>query len=336
MTWVKIDDTAVLHPKLLDAGPEAVALWLAGLCYCNRAHTDGAIPARHLVTLFPGAWSADDVARLAARLVAVKLWEPAVDGFRVHGYEDHQHEATKEVVEVRRAYERERKAQQRAAARSKRESVPDNVPDMSRWTTQGQGAGQPDGTPAGHATGTLQGTSPDPVPAPRPDPSRPVPQSAESETSSPPAADDAVASPAAPEGRQAASGARGGATKARRGAPTDSLPPERGTGAARALEALRACPTLWAIVARPNALCVAIGGEAYPAVDVAREIFAAEAWLVANPKNRKSDGPRFITGWLTRAQNSAPRAVSLIAPEPAPDPWAEARRKWEQSQGGAA
>lgn len=132
----------------------------------------------------------------------------------------------------------------------------------------------------------------------------------ESETTSPPAADDAGASPAAPEGGRAdtgAVGARGGATKARRGAPTDTLPPEPGSGAARALEALRACPTLWAIVARPNALCAAIGGEAYPAVDVAREIFAAEAWLVANPKNRKSDGPRFLTSWLTTAQNRAPR-----------------------------
>ena len=76
---------------------------------------------------------------------------------------------------------------------------------------------------------------------------------------------------------------------------------------------------------------MAIGGEAYPAVDVAREIFAAEAWLVANPKNRKSDGPRFLTSWLTTAQNRAPRvAVAAADPVVADDPWVRAMRKAEE------
>lgn len=47
--------------------------------------------------------------------------------------------------------------------------------------------------------------------------------------------------------------------------------------------------------------------SAYPAVDVDAELKAMAAWLEANPKNRKSDYPRFINNWLRRAQDKAPR-----------------------------
>lgn len=47
---------------------------------------------------------------------------------------------------------------------------------------------------------------------------------------------------------------------------------------------------------------------AFPAVNVAIEILKAAAWIDANPANKKSDYKRFLTGWLTRAQDRAPRA----------------------------
>ena len=37
------------------------------------------------------------------------------------------------------------------------------------------------------------------------------------------------------------------------------------------------------------------------------EIKAMEAWLLANPNNTKSNYERFITNWLKRAQDKAPR-----------------------------
>lgn len=49
--------------------------------------------------------------------------------------------------------------------------------------------------------------------------------------------------------------------------------------------------------------------EAYPAINVDAQISQAEAWLLANPKNRKSDYMRFLNGWLSRAQDRAPRFV---------------------------
>lgn len=48
--------------------------------------------------------------------------------------------------------------------------------------------------------------------------------------------------------------------------------------------------------------------ESCPAIDVRLEIAKAKAWLLANPKNRKSNIERFLNTWLTKAQDKAPRA----------------------------
>lgn len=56
--------------------------------------------------------------------------------------------------------------------------------------------------------------------------------------------------------------------------------------------------------------------EAYPAIDVRAEITKAEAWQLANPKNRKSDYTRFLNGWLSRAQDRAPRVGAARAGRP--------------------
>lgn len=45
--------------------------------------------------------------------------------------------------------------------------------------------------------------------------------------------------------------------------------------------------------------------EAYPAINVSEEIRAAEMWLAANPKNKKSNYRRFITNWLKKSQDKA-------------------------------
>ena len=184
MTWVRIDDAAPLHPKLIDAGPEAAWLWTCGLAFCNRAHTDGLISRRHLAALYPGAWGAEKLARLAAKLVEVRLWEAAEGGFKVHDYEQFQAEATREAVSIRREYERTRKQAQRknrlnpaAPSKDSPGSVPDNVPDNVPAIVPACPAGQSHGTPTGQLRGTtvvpVEGTHAPPVPAPRPGPARP-------------------------------------------------------------------------------------------------------------------------------------------------------------------
>lgn len=47
--------------------------------------------------------------------------------------------------------------------------------------------------------------------------------------------------------------------------------------------------------------------SAYPAADIDGEIAKAHAWVLANPKNRKSNWGRFLNSWLQKAQDKAPR-----------------------------
>jgi hypothetical protein len=44
--------------------------------------------------------------------------------------------------------------------------------------------------------------------------------------------------------------------------------------------------------------------EAYPACDIKAQALRAHIWLKSNPKRKKKDYHRFLTGWLSRAQES--------------------------------
>ena len=158
MTWVRIDDGAPLHPKLLEVGPEAAWLWVAGLAHCNRSTTDGVIRKVFLPALYPsGHLSPKQLRELAARLVAARLWHDEGDAYRVHQYEIQQELAMKEEVEARRAYERERKTRQR------RDKLAAVVRDN-----------------AGTVSGTMPGRpSPDCAESPTPGPARPGPTRSE-------------------------------------------------------------------------------------------------------------------------------------------------------------
>lgn len=88
---------------------------------------------------------------------------------------------------------------------------------------------------------------------------------------------------------------------------------------------------------------VSIWTGAYPAVKVPAEILKAAAWIDANPANKKSDYKRFLNGWLSRAQDKAPRVQDGTAPArqyaaPQAESFAERdarnkREKWERETG---
>lgn len=63
----------------------------------------------------------------------------------------------------------------------------------------------------------------------------------------------------------------------------------------------------------------ALWKAAYPAIDVETQLASAEAWARANPANRKSNWKRFLTNWMSRAQEKAARV----------DIGADAVRNWE-------
>jgi hypothetical protein len=81
--WVRIDDNAPQHIKMLTAGPHACWLWVCGLAYCQRQKTDGLIPTVALPTLGVGAWK-----KYAGVLVSAGLWHKEDSGYRIHDYLD--------------------------------------------------------------------------------------------------------------------------------------------------------------------------------------------------------------------------------------------------------
>lgn len=97
MGWVKIDDGAPEHRKLLEAGAVAAWLWVCGLAYCNRQKArDGFIPAAKVAALYPVC----NAKREADRLVAVGLWDVVEGGYVVHDY--HEFQPSAEAAEERR------------------------------------------------------------------------------------------------------------------------------------------------------------------------------------------------------------------------------------------
>lgn len=80
MTWTKLDEGFIDHPKVLAVGPLAAYLHVSALVYCNRQLTDGVIAKAVVGRLvdWSGVTEAGavvDVWRLVDRLVDAGLWE---------------------------------------------------------------------------------------------------------------------------------------------------------------------------------------------------------------------------------------------------------------------
>ena len=101
MAWVKLDDKFAQHPKVLQAGPLGLALYVAGLCYANMHLTDGFLPERSVPMLLNfnglamGMWNSgagfgggEDATwdKVAADLVIAELWERVEGGWMIHDY----------------------------------------------------------------------------------------------------------------------------------------------------------------------------------------------------------------------------------------------------------
>ena len=90
MSWLRIDDTFYDHPKIVAAGPLAIALHVLALAYSSRHGTDGFVPAGMLPWLVRfdgiqltlglearGPAMPVDVSAIASRLIQIGLWHRA-------------------------------------------------------------------------------------------------------------------------------------------------------------------------------------------------------------------------------------------------------------------
>lgn len=96
MPWVKLDDSFFSHPKVVNAGTEAIGLYVLGLTYSSHHLTDGHVP---------GAWVRQAVGskekRLTAALVEHGLWAENGTGWLIHDYLEYQ--PSREQAEAQRA-----------------------------------------------------------------------------------------------------------------------------------------------------------------------------------------------------------------------------------------
>lgn len=119
MTWFKVDDQWLRHPKTQALSKDGKLLWLAGGLHCAAHLTDGVILKTSLRLI---AAEADVKPTTVAELIAVGLWHEEADRYVVHQWLDYQ--PSRESVEGERAKARERMKNKRSSSGE----VPPNVP----------------------------------------------------------------------------------------------------------------------------------------------------------------------------------------------------------------
>lgn len=125
MAYVRLEDSALNHPKIARLRDSAFRLWVWGLCYSQMHLTDGFIDA----DLMPARSTA-----AAAELVTRKLWEPAEGGYQIHDYL--QYNDSKETVEARKQQARDRMRDRRSHEERRAPDVPRSSSDVHANTTR--------------------------------------------------------------------------------------------------------------------------------------------------------------------------------------------------------
>lgn len=116
MAWVTLDDNFTNHPKVVTAGPIAGFLFVAGVCYCRRFHTNGFIPDAAVKTLGVTL----QLRKSVETLIAVGLWDRTDDGYNVHDYQQmYENDAAEKEAKIR-ARQRLREAGRKGGLESKR------------------------------------------------------------------------------------------------------------------------------------------------------------------------------------------------------------------------
>jgi hypothetical protein len=152
--WVRLDDSACHHPKIIKAGHAAVGLWTMGLAYAGLHLTDGYLDESVVAHLAGGKGRGK---RLASRLVDVGLWERRESGYQIHDYLVFNPPASSVKDQRERVSDARREAGRRGAEkRWEQKTLPIGL--------DGNGDGKPMAT--GMATGR-QNDGPDPDPEKR-------------------------------------------------------------------------------------------------------------------------------------------------------------------------
>jgi len=86
MPWVKLDDNAMDHPKILALSDGAFRLWLRGMTYCRKHLTDGIITHLAVKTFRESKASRVKELTTAPEPGVAALWSPCDGGYVMHDY----------------------------------------------------------------------------------------------------------------------------------------------------------------------------------------------------------------------------------------------------------
>lgn len=133
MTWVKLDDGFVRHPRMVAAGLHGRALFIAGLCYCGAHLTDGRIPKAALPML---AAEAGVRVSVAAKLVEVGSWVDHGDVLEVHDFLVYNPSRAKVLGDREAGAERQRKSRESRPLSRVTDAVTSRDPSRSDVPTE--------------------------------------------------------------------------------------------------------------------------------------------------------------------------------------------------------
>lgn len=138
MTWIKLDDSFPDNPKIVEAPPGAVTLYIFGLCYASRHLTDG-----HLTRSAVAKFGVHKWGRSADVLVTLGLWEQTDNGWRIHDYLDYQRSAE----EVRKLSEKRASAGRKGGAKAKQVAKQTGSNVSSKQQAEAEAEAEPSSSP---------------------------------------------------------------------------------------------------------------------------------------------------------------------------------------------
>lgn len=109
MSWIRLSDDYIDHPKFVALSASAFRLWHEGMAYCRKHRTDGVL-LRPIVFTFR-YYKAPRVAELTTPYEAGKhpLWHVTSTGFLVHDFFDWNDSRAEEEAEKGRNRDRQRR-----------------------------------------------------------------------------------------------------------------------------------------------------------------------------------------------------------------------------------
>jgi hypothetical protein len=138
MTWAKLDDGFVDHPKVDPLSDGAFRLHVAGIVMCSRLLTDGVVADERVSRLVPRFKKAQ-----LAELEAAGLWEAMDGGWVIHDYLDFNPSAEQVKADRAKTAERQRRWKAKRVSDGVSNGVSDGVTNAAptRPGPKGLGSG---------------------------------------------------------------------------------------------------------------------------------------------------------------------------------------------------